>query len=59
MDKPERLYDVRTLRRHIDMGDLTQAEYDSRLADLEDCTELATQTEVQFVHRAPEDDDDA
>ena len=59
MDKPERFYDVRTLRRHIDRGDLSQAEYDAHLAGLEDCAELGEETEVQFVHRTPEDSDEA
>jgi hypothetical protein len=49
-NKPEHLYDQRTLKRNLDRGLITQAEVDARLAELEDCAEHAQPANVRFIY---------
>lgn len=59
MDKPEPVFDTRTLRRHIASGMLTEADYQAYLASLEDCADKAEIATTRFVHTPNQDDDQA
>ena len=58
MNKPDRLFDVRTVRRNIAAGLVTEEEYQAWLDAQEDCAALSESTRVQYVHRRGEDDGD-
>ncbi|NOY26633.1 MAG: hypothetical protein GXP62_12230 [Oligoflexia bacterium] len=59
MDKPEPVFDTRTVRRHITSGLLTEADYQAYLDGLEDCADKAETVTTRFVHTANTDDDKA
>ena len=44
-----RLMDVRTIQRNIKTGKVTKEEYAKYLEGLEDCAEMADETETQMV----------
>ncbi|MCK6504866.1 hypothetical protein L6R53_15935 [Myxococcota bacterium] len=52
MDKPDSLFDVRTARRNLARGLITQAEFDAMLASLEDSADKAVKADTRFVRRA-------
>ena len=45
----EKLYDSRVAARNIKSGALDQKDYDKYLEGLEDCADLAEETETQMV----------
>ncbi len=54
----DKLYDARVVERNIKSGALSQADYDKYLEGLEDCADLADETETEMVFNASEDEDD-
>jgi len=52
-----KLYDARVVERNIKSGSLSQEDYDKYLASLEDCADMAEETETQMVLTSTEDDE--
>ena len=44
------LFDVRLVEHHIRRGTTSQADYQAHLDSLEDCAEMAVETEVKFAN---------
>lgn len=55
----DKLYDSRVAERNIKSGALAQADYDTFLEGLEDCAELAEETETQMVYTSKDEDESA
>ena len=55
MDKPDRLFDVRTVRRNMSARLVTPEEYAARLDALEDCADNVIKADTRFVRRAHHD----
>ena len=45
----ERLLDIRTIKRNIKAGKVSQEDYQKYLESLEDCADEAEETETQMV----------
>ena len=54
-----RLMDVRTIQRNIKTGKVTKEEYAKYLEGLEDCAEMADETETQMVLHGVEAEEEA
>jgi hypothetical protein len=48
------VFDSRVVARNIKRGVVSQADYDKHLETLEDCAELAEETETQMVFKVEE-----
>ncbi len=55
----EKLYDSRVAARNIKSGALSQADYDKYLEGLEDCADLAEETETEMVFTSQDEGEDA
>ena len=55
----EKLYDSRVAERNIKSGALAQKDYDKYLEGLEDCADLAEETETEMVFTSQDEDEDA
>ena len=55
----EKLYDSRVVERNIKTGALNQADYDKFIDGLEDCADLAEETETQMVFTSQDADENA
>ncbi len=58
-DDDERRFDVRTIERKLNEGELSQEEYDEYLEDLPDVSDNAVEMEAEFEEGVLEEDDDA
>ncbi len=54
-----RLMDVRTVERNIKAGKVSKEEYAKYIADLEDCADLAEESETQMVLHGVEAEEEA
>ena len=54
-----KLMDVRTVQRNIKSGKVTKEEYAKYLESLEDCADLADETETEMVLHGVEAEDEA
>jgi len=54
-----KLMDVRTVERNIKAGKVSKEEYAKFLEDLEDCADLADETETQMVLHGVEAEEEA
>ena len=54
-----KLMDVRTVQRNIKSGKVTKDEYAKYLESLEDCADLADETETEMVLHGVEAEDEA
>lgn len=55
----EKLYDSRVAARNIKSGALAQKDYDKHIDGLEDCADLAEETETQMVFTSQDEDESA
>ena len=55
----DRLMDVRTIERNIRAGKVSKEDYAKYLDSLEDCAELADETETQMVLHGVETEEEA
>ena len=55
----DRLMDVRTIERNIRAGKVSKEDYAKYLDSLEDCAELADETETQMVLHGVEAEEEA
>ena len=51
-DDREHLFDNRILDRRLAAGQITSADLDKHLAELEDCSEQGVECDARFVHTA-------
>jgi hypothetical protein len=54
----KKLYDARVVKRNIKSGALSQEDYDKYIESLEDCAELAEETETQMVFTSGPDSEE-
>ena len=54
-----KLMDVRTVQRNIKAGKVSKEEYAKFLEELEDCADLADETETQMVLHGVESEEEA
>ena len=54
----ERKFDIRTIDRRLDDGEVSQDEYDEYLDDLPDVSDNAVEFEAEFEEDVLEDDED-
>ena len=54
-----KLMDVRTVQRNIKAGKVSKEEYAKFLEELEDCADLADETETQMVLHGVEAEEEA
>jgi len=62
MSQPtDALIDSRVVARNIKAGVVDRKDYEKHLSDLEDCADLAEETETQMVHleKSEDESDDA
>jgi hypothetical protein len=57
-DDDERRFDVRTIERKLNEGELSQDEYDEYLEELPDVSENAVEMEAEFEEGVLEEDEE-
>lgn len=57
-DDDERRFDVRTIERKLNEGELSQEEYDEYLEQLPDVSDNAVEMEAEFEEGVLEEDDE-
>ena len=55
----DKIYDSRVVERNIKAGVVNRKDYEKHLASLEDCADLADETETQMVSKVEEDEEAA
>ncbi|MCP4807237.1 MAG: hypothetical protein GY913_25680 [Proteobacteria bacterium] len=56
-DLNEKHLDVRVIETYVARGIVSQDQVDAHLESLEDCAELAEETETRMVASAPDEDE--
>ena len=53
-----KLLDNRTIHHNLAQGKITQKEYDAFMSSLEDCAELSEESETEFIHKVPDEEEE-
>jgi len=57
-EQDDRKFDLRTIERRLNEGEVTQEEYEDYLEDLPDVSDNAVELEAEFEEDVLEDDED-